>query len=254
MFVGIDTGGTNTRIVTSESLDEVAFKCEVSINTNQEYTEGEKSLVEAIRGITKNISAIGIGLPGSIDEQGVLDGSTNLPDWVGKPLKQKLEEAFDCNVFIKNDAEIGALGEAQYGSEDKDDFLYLTWGTGLGVAQIKWQDGKPQVSRPANRQSIYDLEAMVGGKDIEAKFSKKAAELTDEEWNAVVDSLYSRLPALAHEYGFNSFVIGGGIAGRKKELLKIKVGTLRGIEVRITNLEGKAGLYGALALCKNINV
>ena len=92
---------------------------------------------------------------------------------------------------------------------------------------------------------------MVGGKDLEAKFSKKAEELTDEEWSAVVDDLYSKLPTLANEYGFTSFVIGGGIADRKKELLESKAEALDGIKVRITNLEGKAGLYGALALCKN---
>lgn len=251
MNVGIDIGGTNTRIVITKSLDEVIFEREISIPTSQQYLQGEKDLVEAINKISDGVTAIGIGLPGSISTEGVLDGSTNLPDWVGKPLKQKLEEAFGCDVYIKNDAEIGALGEAQYSSKEAYDFLYLTWGTGLGVAHIKWQDDKPQVSRPANRQSIYDLEAMIGGKDIESRFGKEAKDLSEEEWSLVINDLYSKLPSLASEYGFLSFVIGGGVAVRKKVFMEDIAQDVSGIKIKITDLDGKAGLYGALALCKN---
>lgn len=251
MNVGIDIGGTNIRIVTTKSLDEVVFECEVSIPTSQQYLQGEKKLIEAINKIADDITAIGLGLPGSISVEGVLDGSTNLPDWVGKPFKQKLEEAFDCGVYIKNDAEIGALGEANYGTGKGVDFLYLTWGTGLGVAQVKWEEDKPHVSRPVNRQSIHNLESFVGGKNIESRFGKEAKDLSEQEWNSVIDALYAKLPLLADEYGLTSFVLGGGIAVRKKELLQAKAQNISDIEVKITDLDGKAGLYGALALCKN---
>lgn len=251
MYLGIDIGGTNTRIVTTQSLDDVVFESEVTIATNKQYITGEQEIIETIKEITESVTAIGIGLPGSINNQGVLDGSTNLPDWVGKPLKAKLEEIFCCQVYVKNDAEIGALGESHYGSCKAGDFLYLTWGTGLGVSQVKWQDGKPKVSRPNNRQSIYDLEELVGGKNIEKRFSKEAQDLTEEEWILVVNDLYAELPSLAKEYGFSSFVIGGGIAVKKKDVLENEALNVTDIEIDITDLDGKAGLYGALALCKD---
>lgn len=252
MYLGIDIGGTNTRIVTTQSLEDVVFEREVSINTNKQYDVAELEIIKTIREITENITAIGMGLPGSINNQGILDGSTNLPDWVGRPLKEHLEKAFNCKVSVKNDAEIGALGEAYYGSGKKTDFLYLTWGTGLGVAQIKWKDEKSQVSRPNDRQSIYDLEELVGGKNIEDRFGKEAQDLTEAEWSLVIRGLYKKLPSLVSEYGFASFVIGGGITVRKKELLEAELQGVSGVKIKITNLEGKAGLYGAIALCKNI--
>ncbi len=254
MYIVLDIGGTNTRISASESLDDVKFFKEVSIETSQEYYEGEKNIIKAIKNITPTVTAIGIGLPGSIDSQGVLDGSTNLPDWVGKPLKVALEQDFHCPVFIKNDAEIGALGEAYYGAGKESSFLYLTWGTGVGVAQIYWQSGAVSASRPANRQSVYDFEKLIGGKDIETRFGVKAEDLNDERWEIVFKDLTDIIPALANEYGFSRVVLGGGIAVQKKTQLEEVLAESCGDLVSVTDLAGQAGLYGALGLCKNVQV
>lgn len=250
MYIGLDIGGTNTRIVTSESLDHIKFVHDIVIPTSENYKNSEQEIVVAIKQLECTVSGIGIGLPGSINDLEQLDGSTNLPDWVGQPLKNTFEREFGCAVKLKNDAEIGALGEAYYGVGNTNDFLYLTWGTGLGVAQIHWRDGVPVVSRPADRQSIYDLETSVGGKDIERRFSVDPKDLSDGQWNQVVADLFQHIPALTNEYGFADVVIGGGIAVRKKDLLESAAKEIRDIKVFVTNLDGKAGLYGALGLCK----
>ena len=250
MYLGLDIGGTNTRIVTTKSLDHIEFVHDITIPTNTNYQDGEQEIIAVIKQLECAVSGIGIGLPGSINDFGQLDGSTNLSDWVDQPLKITLEREFECTVKLKNDAEIGALGEAYYGAGSKHDFLYLTWGTGLGVAQIHWRDGVPLVSRPADRQSIYDLETFVGGKDIERRFSAAPKDLSAEQWDQVVADLFRHIPSLTDEYKFGMVVIGGGIAVRKKELLESAAKELADIKVIATNLDGKAGLYGALALCK----
>lgn len=251
MFVGIDIGGTNTRIVTSESLDDVTLKDFASFDTPKNFETGLEAIINTIKDFEIDVKAIGIGLPGSISQDGILDGSTNLPEWVGKPLKQELEIVFNCPVHVKNDAEIGALGEAYFGQTNKENFFYVTWGTGVGCAQIFWEVNHAVVDRPDNRQPIYDLESKIGGNDIEKRFTKCAKELNDDEWKEVLSDLSNDLPTIVQNYGFNTIVIGGGIAVQKKEQITQTFENRTDIKVLVTNLEGKAGLYGALALVKN---
>lgn len=250
MFVGIDIGGTNTRIVTSKSFDDVIFCDKLTFKTSPDYLEGLTNIIDVISSLGIQITSISIGLPGSVTNKGVLDDSTNLPGWVHKPLKLALENKFNCSIHIKNDAEIGALGEAYFGQVGQSDFFYITWGTGVGCAQIKWDGRTAKVSRPRDRQPIYDLEKLIGGSNINLKFGRDAKDLSEDEWNEVILSLNKTLPSLVKNYGHNTVVIGGGIAFQQKDrLVKELVGHLN-ITTIITNLEGEAGLYGALALLK----
>lgn len=250
MFCGIDIGGTNTRIVTSGSLEKIIFKDLVNLETARDFETGLQKIVYAIKSFETDIAAIGIGLPGSILQDGVLDGSTNLPDWVGKPLKQELEKVFDCPVHVKNDAEIGALGEAYFCKTDKKDFFYVTWGTGVGCAQIFWNNNRATVSRPGNRQPIYDLESKIGGNDIKKRFGKSAEDLDSLEWDEILEDLANDLPTIVEGYGFENVVIGGGITVQQRERILNATKNISDIEVSVTDLEGKAGLYGALALLR----
>ena len=250
MYLGIDIGGTNTRIVASESLNDVTLKDLVNFETSQNFEAGLETIVSTIKDFGVDVEAIGIGLPGSISKNGVLDGSTNLYEWVGKPLKQKLENIFGCSVFVKNDAEIGALGEAYFGQVNEENFFYVTWGTGVGCAQIFWEAKRAVVNRPENRQPIYKLESKIGGNDIEKRFAKSAKELSNDEWKEVLSGLSKDLPTIVRNYGFDTVVIGGGIAVQKKEQIAQIFQNEETFKVFVTNLEGRAGLYGALALLK----
>lgn len=58
----------------------------------------------------------------------------------GIPVGEKLQEVFQCPVFVLNDSNAAALGEAWLGAGRKHkDFLCLTYGTGVGGGIV--QDG-----------------------------------------------------------------------------------------------------------------
>ena len=253
MFIGMDIGGTNTRIVTSETSQKMTISDLVNLETAKDFKTGIYTIIKTIQSFNTDVEAIGIGLPGSISIEGVLDGSTNLPGWVEKPLKQQLEQTFKCSVFVRNDAEAGALGEAYFGQTNKHSFFYITWGTGVGCAQVFWKNGAANVSRPENRQPIYNLESKIGGKNIKDRFNKSPENLNDEEWATIAYDLLQDLPDIVKGYGFRTVVIGGGIAFQQKELLIKVFKDCSDIKFLVTSLEGKAGLYGALALIKDTN-
>lgn len=87
-----------------------------------------------------NFAGAGVGAPGAVDaEKGVLSYPPNLPGWGVVPLRDELQkcliekEGLSIPVFLDNDANVAAFGEAFYGAgREFRDFLMVTLGTGVG--------------------------------------------------------------------------------------------------------------------------
>ena len=251
MFIGIDIGGTHTRVATATSLADIVVTDVATCSTLLDFAAGIEEIVATIQSLSPAIDAIAIGVPGSVNDAGELCHAPNLPQWVHTPLQKTLAASFSCPVYIRNDAEMGALGEAYCGEAALSDFIYLTWGTGIGFAQVNYQDGVPLVTRPEHRQPVYDLEDKIGGKKLEARFGKPAKDLTHSEWEDVLADISTQLPELVRHYGFNTAVVGGGVATSLCPRLAFAktLGKLD-VEARLTNLGDQSGLYGAFSLLK----
>jgi len=104
------------------------------------YTDNKTSvdrlldLIKEIVPVGESVDAIGIALPGPIDPQkGVILTAPNLPEWVGMPIPQRIEEEIGAPAFMGNDANLAALGEWHYGAgKGHHDLLYFTVSTGIG--------------------------------------------------------------------------------------------------------------------------
>jgi glucokinase len=86
------------------------------------------------------IQGIGIGIAGQVDaEKGMLLGAPNLSQaTVNLPMAKLLRDRFDVPVFLRNDVQIAAIGEAKFGAgKDCDDFLCCFVGTGVGGAIVR---------------------------------------------------------------------------------------------------------------------
>jgi len=138
MYIAIDIGGTNTRIAVAANLSSSTFISITKFNTNQNYERGLRNIIDSIEKISENPLAISIGFAGRINEaNNTIAASYALSDWVGKPLSQTLSKHFNCSVYLRNDALMGAFGEAYYDLELNHDFIYLTWGAGIGGAIVE---------------------------------------------------------------------------------------------------------------------
>lgn len=132
-IIGVDLGGTNIRaglVLCNKVIKKVEVKTEPKKGKNIVI----KNLVKAIsRVMTKDVAGIGIGSPGPLDyRKGLIIRTKNIPlERVN--LKKILEKKFNVPVFVDNDANCFALGEAVYGAGKKFDAVVgLTIGTGVG--------------------------------------------------------------------------------------------------------------------------
>ncbi|UCZ53635.1 ROK family protein [Bacillus shivajii] len=134
--VGIDIGGTSVRAaLVSRDGKMITHKM---IPTESE--KGPEALVEKLKGmvhevtIGKSYEAIGVGCPGPLNPfDGVILDPPNLKGWRNVPLREMLEQAFNKNVTVDNDANAAALGEAIIGAgKGYGTVFYITVSTGIG--------------------------------------------------------------------------------------------------------------------------
>ncbi|MGI6265407.1 MAG: ROK family protein, partial [Acutalibacteraceae bacterium] len=138
--VGIDLGGTN--IVAGVVDEEYRIVASAKKKTNLPRPAGEivrdmaAVVSEAVEkaGLTMaDIAHVGVGCPGTCNQEtGIVEYSNNLR-FDHLPLKALLEELTGKTVYIENDANAAALGEALAGAgQGAESCVCVTLGTGVG--------------------------------------------------------------------------------------------------------------------------
>ncbi len=146
--IGIDLGGTNiVAAVVDEKYNIIAkAKTPTAVPRSAEliFDDIAKVCKEAVEkaGITMNdISSVGLGTPGTVNSDGVIEFANNL-NFDNVPAKDMIIERLgDKPVYVANDANCAALGEAYAGcGNGAKNFIAVTLGTGVGSGVII--DGK----------------------------------------------------------------------------------------------------------------
>ncbi len=143
-YVGIDLGGTNIKagIVTEEGK---------MLNKQSIKTHAERPMEEIIKDMGEltlkvieeaglkvaDVTAIGIGSPGTPDNKaGALVYANNLPFNMA-PMRRLIREVVDLPVYIDNDANCAGMAEAVAGAaKGIKDSVTITLGTGIGAGVI----------------------------------------------------------------------------------------------------------------------
>lgn len=97
-----------------------------------------KQAVEILRAM-QPFDAIGISTSGEVDVRtgAICSANENIPHFSGTEIGTVLHDAFGVPVAVENDANAAALGELAYGAmRGERDFLYVTYGTGVGGAIV----------------------------------------------------------------------------------------------------------------------
>ena len=151
-YIGIDLGGMSAKagILNKEGVVLHFDRCETDAKDSPEKTaENLANLAEKIIkhiGVSKEeIIAIGIGSPGIIDSQnGTVVRWSNF-GWENVPLAELIQTLTGIPVYVTNDANAAALGEAQFGSgKNYHNSVMLTLGTGVGggiIIEGKLEEG-----------------------------------------------------------------------------------------------------------------
>lgn len=136
---GVDVGGTTVKIGLFTPEGEVVEKWEIPTRTDNGGSNILPDIADSVsekmkeRKITKeSVIGIGIGVPGPVDDNGVVYKAVNL-GWDVMNINEELEKRLGIPVKAGNDANVAALGEMWCGGgKGCKDVVLATLGTGVG--------------------------------------------------------------------------------------------------------------------------
>jgi glucokinase len=144
-LIGVDLGGTTTKIAFFNFYGEILHKWEIPTDVSNEGKNITTDIAKAIDGkldelgrAKSSVLGIGIGAPGPVNlTTGGIYEAVNL-GWRNEyPLKDLLEVETSLPVVVDNDANCAALGEMWKGAGNgAKDIVCVTLGTGVGGGVI----------------------------------------------------------------------------------------------------------------------
>lgn len=287
-IVGVDIGGTSIKLGV---VDEKG-NFEHSLEYDTESAKGGKYVLETlITQIEKfeGIDAIGISTAGQVDrERGMLvEESANIPGTAGLQIKATLQEHFNIPVEVENDVNAAALGEKFFGvGQDIKDFLFITYGTGVGGAIVIdseiyygkngfaaefghmtthpggincncglvgcYERYSSTTALVANAQLI-DPKYKNGKIIFEAYHAGNQAIVTlIDEW---INEIAIGLSSLIHIFNPSTIIMGGGVMEQEVIINQISeqvsgyiLPAFNDVEIISATLGNKAGILGAVSL------
>ena len=144
MKIGIDIGGSHVAIGLINGNGKIIAKEDQDLNNDLRSKDYCKKLVNTIIELItkileekkidiKEISLIGIAIPGTVSETHIIKAKNlHIKDF---NIVSEINKYFNIPIVLRNDAKCAAIAEKEYGSLKKyDDALFLTIGTGIGGA------------------------------------------------------------------------------------------------------------------------
>ena len=136
---GVDVGGTTCKIGLFDMSGVILEKWEIKTNTENNGASILDDVAASVLGkmeeknIDKeDVQGIGLGVPGPVDNEGVVHKCVNL-GWDVVNVEKELEEKTGLFVKAGNDANVAALGEMwQGGGKGYQNVVMVTLGTGVG--------------------------------------------------------------------------------------------------------------------------
>src|SRR6266571_7802725 len=270
-YIGVDIGGTNTRIGLFGSLDAPDFVPMEKFPTFQSYEEQLHHVVAAVRANKiDNLAGIGVSVAARIAKDGrSVIVAPNLPDYVDKPFAEDLVERLKSPVRLAHDTVCGLLAEKKFGILHQiDRCAYLTVSTGTGAAIQLGKASATLISSIEIGHQILDgnslkclcgqvgcLETFTGGRQIELRYECPIAQITDKAfWETFFEKLAIGLVNLAQLTRIDVVALSGAIVLNNHFLLPTlqeKVNTiLKGstLELKKAVLGENAPIVGAAVL------
>lgn len=257
MYVSVDMGGTNTRVVASRSVESLDYVREPIRHRNTGSYENDLDfIIDSARQLSRltrtAIQGVGIGTPGTPNpDRTCIESAINLPHWNGRPLTEPISDALDCPVYYDNDAVTAGLGEAYYGNHPREDFHYLIWGTGIGGADIRFDDTGDVIhaSKVHWKNNLREWTLGFGGKSLIEQYDQMPSGLSDEQWRTITLGFNRHLAHYIASVNPSSIIFGGGLAHMRSASLD-QFSEEHGFVIHTNSFGDDSGVPGGLGLIR----
>ena len=136
---GVDIGGTTVKLAFFDQAGTLLHKWEIKTNKENGGCSILPDIAASVNTFLKEknirqeqIIGIGVGVPGPVDDLGVVNQCVNL-GWGKVDIQKELSELTGFPVKAGNDANVAALGECwQGGAKGYANIVMATLGTGIG--------------------------------------------------------------------------------------------------------------------------
>ena len=275
MYISIDLGRSTTRIASTLDLKSilkiVKFKTESDVNLQR--TNIFKSFDEVAG--DAEVDAISFGFPGITDKfKKVFEKSANYPQIEGLDIRNFFPEKLtQSKILVENDAALGALGEAYFGSgKDKESVAYITLSTGVGGAFVrKYENEYLLINAEPGHQIVNIDDTISDGTGIKGTlesycsgsyFRKRFGSTPDftagaENWKKYSYYLSAGIINIISMWNPEVVVLGGGLSIHNFDNFykyladEIKKQTFFAIpQIRKSELGDDSGIYGGFILLK----
>lgn len=157
LAIGIDIGGTGTKYGIVDRNGNVLFSGHLStrghgtVEAFIDELHNQLGILIEKAGGSGRMRGIGVGAPNGNYYSGTVEYAPNLP-WKGIiPLAKLIQNKFQLQTILTNDANAAAIGEMMYGAaKGMKDFIMITLGTGVGSGIV------------ANGKLIYGHDGFAG--------------------------------------------------------------------------------------------
>ncbi|MDR6867078.1 putative NBD/HSP70 family sugar kinase [Microbacterium resistens] len=237
--VGVDVGVASVRVLVSDLAGRVRTQRRFEgIVAGSDGAATLGAVVADIRATladadvpSSRIRAIGVSLPGIVDDAGRVIASVVIPEWSGVDIGAQLRQAFDCPVSVDNGVRLAAVAEHHLGvAQLVDDVVYLSVGNRIAMGLIlggRPRRGVHNAAGDIGRLAFRGLDAETG--QIPWRTAADAAEVfalvesgdadARRELDAFVDELAHGIATLVMTVDPAMVVIGGGLSGAHGRLL-----------------------------------
>ncbi|MCI1935617.1 MAG: ROK family transcriptional regulator [Bifidobacteriaceae bacterium] len=252
----------------SNLLGQIIFREERPIDGTFSASDLAKYCAELVATATAPVLGIGVAVPGTVSERGVVTSSISL-GWHDVPLAATLLEETGLPVQVDNDANSAALAEKQFGKVDTDlIFVHIARGVGAGtvvgnsvisgVNNIAGEIGHVVVKRDGELCSCGKkgcLETLVSASVIErqcARLPSSRADVIKEAGIALGEALSMPVSLLdiptVVVYGQANIVTPGFVEAAGKTLNEfIKTDFRKPVDVRRSRVGDDIVLKGEIA-------
>jgi glucokinase len=139
LAIGVDLGATTVKTGIVSRDGKLLYHSKMPSHAEQ----GPEAVVRQIHASVRealthtggqSVAGIGIGSPGVVNDQGVVQAPPNFVRWDSVPLRSEIQKLFNgISIQVENDANTAGIAEAQFGAgRNFPNFLFVIWGTGVG--------------------------------------------------------------------------------------------------------------------------
>lgn len=265
MYLGVDVGGTKALLAAFKPSGELLKT--VKFPTAKDYPTFLKDLAAHIPELGVDDYQAGcVAIPGHVDrkeERGIRLGNLGWHDFA---IGTDLEKLIQAPVVVENDAKAAGLSEALIIIKEFKRSLYITIGTGIGIAlitngiiDVNESDSGGNSIMLEHQGQMKSWESFASGRAITKQFGRKAQEITDEaSWKVIAHNLALGIINLIAIMQPEVIIFGGGVGEYYDRFASFLTQDLKRFETPLTPIPPirkaqrpeEAVIYGCFELAK----